>query len=80
MKDSRILIQCRMDQMDKDMVEQSHTTPYSIWKEYLNHPLGLTLSTPGLVVDKPKAKSQSKAQSPKSPKKVTEVFGLWASH
>ena len=46
--------QCRMDQMqvshvDKDMVEQSHTTPSSICEEYLNHPLGLTLSTPGLV-------------------------------
>ena len=30
--------------------EQSHTTPYSICKEYLNHPLGLTLSTPSLVI------------------------------
>ena len=29
---------------------QSHTTPLSICKEYLNHPLGLTLSTPGLVI------------------------------
>ena len=34
---------------DKGMVEQSHTNPESICKEYLNHPLGLTLSTPGLV-------------------------------
>ena len=32
------------------MVEQSHTTPLSICKEYLSHPLGLTLSTPGRVV------------------------------
>ena len=31
------------------MVEQSQTTPESICKEYMNHPLGLTLSTPGLV-------------------------------
>ena len=30
------------------MVEQSHTNPWSICKEYLDHPLGLTLSTPGL--------------------------------
>ena len=29
---------------------QSHTTPLSICKEYLNHPLGLTLSTPSLVL------------------------------
>ena len=48
-------IQCRIYQLqvshvDKDMVEQSHTTPYTICKEYLNHPLGLTLSTPGLVL------------------------------
>ena len=39
-----IQIQCRMDQLkvshvDEGMVEQSH----------VNHPLGLTLSTPGLV-------------------------------
>ena len=33
----------------KDMVELSHTTPESICKEYLNHPLDLTLSNPGLV-------------------------------
>ena len=32
------------------MVERFHTTPKSIGKEYLNHPLGLTLSTPGLVL------------------------------
>ena len=43
-----------MDQMyvshvDKDMVEQSNTTPLCLCKEYLNHPLGLTFSTPGLV-------------------------------
>ena len=35
--------------VDKDMVEQSHTTLYSMCKEYLNHPLGLTLLTPSLV-------------------------------
>ena len=35
--------------VDKDMVEKSHTTLYSICKEYLNHPLGFTLSTPSLV-------------------------------
>ena len=32
-------------------MEQSHTTPFSQFvshKEYLNNPLGLTLSTPGL--------------------------------
>ena len=39
----------QVSHVDKDMVEQSHTTPKSICKEYLNHPLGLTLSTPGLV-------------------------------
>ena len=32
------------------MVEQSHSTPESICKEYINHPLGLTLSTPALVI------------------------------
>ena len=32
----------------QDMVKQSHATPQSICKEYLNHPLGLTLETPGL--------------------------------
>ena len=31
-------------------------------------------------IDKPEAKAQSKAQSPKSPKKGKEEFGLWASH
>ena len=31
-------------------------------------------------IDKPEAKSQSKAQSPKRPKKGKEEFGLWASH
>ena len=42
---------CRspISHVDKDMVEQYHTNPQSISKEYLNHPLGLTLSTPGLV-------------------------------
>ena len=30
-----------------------------------------------LLIDKPEAKAQSKAQSPK---KVKEEFGLWASH
>ena len=44
-------IQWRKDQMqvsyvEKNMVEQS------IYKEYLNHTLGLTLSTPGLVLPK----------------------------
>ena len=51
-------IQIRKDQMEvshaeKNMVEQSSTVPYSqsiICKEYLNHTLGLTLSTPGLVI------------------------------
>ena len=32
----------------KNMVEQSRAL--SIYKEYLNHKLGLTLSTPGLVL------------------------------
>ena len=32
------------------MVEQSNITPLSLCKEYLNHPLGLTFSTPGLVL------------------------------
>ena len=46
-------IQCRKDHMqvyyvDKNMVEHSSTVPYSINKEYLNHTLGLTLSTSGL--------------------------------
>ena len=40
----------QVSHVDKDMVEQSHTTPSSIFKDYLNHPLGLALSTPGLVV------------------------------
>ena len=31
-------------------------------------------------IDKPEAKSQSKAQSPKKPQKGKEEFGLWASH
>ena len=35
---------CRKDQV------QSNTVPQPIYKEYLNHPLGLTLSTPGLVL------------------------------
>ena len=44
-------IQWRKDQMqvshvEKNMVEQS------IYKEYFNHTLGLTLSTPGLVLPK----------------------------
>ena len=38
-----------MQVIDKAILKQSHTTPYSICKEYLNHPLGLTLSIPGLV-------------------------------
>ena len=33
-----------------------------------------------IVIDKPEAKSQSKAQSPKKPQKRKEEFGLWASH
>ena len=32
------------------------------------------------TIDKPEAKSQSKAQSPKKPQKGKEEFGLWASH
>ena len=47
-------IQCWMDELyvsheDKDIVEQSNTNPQSICEDYLNHPLGLTLLTPGLV-------------------------------
>ena len=34
--------------VNKNMVKQSSTVPLSIHKEYLNHTLGLTLSTPGL--------------------------------
>ena len=49
MLDTQIL--CRKDQMqvsnfDKDMV--SNIVPL-VYREYFNHPLGLTLSTPGLV-------------------------------
>ena len=33
----------QVSNVDKD------TVPQSIYKEYLNHPLSLTLSTPGLV-------------------------------
>ena len=33
-----------------------------------------------VFIDKPEAKSQSKAQSPKKPQKGNEEFGLWASH
>ena len=40
----------QVSHVDKDMVEQSHTTPQSICKQYLNHPLGLTLSTTSLVL------------------------------
>ena len=36
--------------VEKNMVEQSSTVPNTIYKEYLNHTLGLTLSTPGLVI------------------------------
>ena len=39
----------QVSHVDKDMLEQSYTIPQSISKEYLIHPLGLTLSTPGLV-------------------------------
>ena len=48
-------IQCRKDQIqvshvEKNMVEKSSTVPKkSIYKEYFNPTLGLTLSTPGLV-------------------------------
>ena len=35
--------------VDMNMVEQSSTVP--IDKKNLNHTLGLTLSTPGLVID-----------------------------
>ena len=35
--------------LDKDKeMEQSNTVPKSIYREYLSHPLGLTLSTPSL--------------------------------
>ena len=37
---------CPISLVNKDMVEQSHTTPES----NTTHPLGLTLSTPGLVL------------------------------
>ena len=37
--------------VDKNMVEQSSTVPQSIYKEYLNHTLGLTLS--GLLLKPP---------------------------
>ena len=39
-----------MDHVEKNMVQQSSTVPLSIYKEDLNHTLGLTLSTPGLVI------------------------------
>ena len=45
--------------VDKNMLEQSSTIPYSIYKENLNYTLGLTLSTPSLVsyfVDKRSSK------------------------
>ena len=34
--------------VEKNMVEQSHSSLYLIYKEYLNHTFGLTLSTLGL--------------------------------
>ena len=40
----------QVSHVDKDILKQSRTIPQSIYKEYLNHPLGLTLSTLGLVV------------------------------
>ena len=40
-------IQCKKDQMQ--VVEKSSIVPYSIYKEYLNQTLGLTLSTLVLV-------------------------------
>ena len=39
----------KVSNVDKDMVEQSTTVPNSQSITYLNHTLGLTLSTPGLV-------------------------------
>ena len=36
----------QVSHVDNDIVEQSPTIPQSISKEYLIHPLGLTLSTP----------------------------------
>ena len=40
----------QVSHVDKNMLEQSSTLPQSIFKEDLNHTLGLTLSTPGLVL------------------------------
>ena len=40
----------KVSHVGKYTVEKSHTTPSSICKEYFNHSLGLTLSTPGLVM------------------------------
>ena len=42
----------QVSHVDKNMVEQSSTVPLSIYKEYLNPALGLTLSPPGLVAFK----------------------------
>ena len=41
----------QVSHVEKNMVEQSSTVPnsQSTYKEYLNHTLGLTLSTLGLV-------------------------------
>ena len=42
-------IQCRKNQLQVSYVEKNMTTSQSSYKEYLNPPLGLTLSIPGLV-------------------------------
>ena len=39
----------KVSHVEKNMVEQSSTVPNTL-KLYLNHTLGLTLSTPGLVI------------------------------
>ena len=41
----------QVSHVEKNMVDQSSTVSnnLSIYKEYLNHTLGLTLSTPSLV-------------------------------
>ena len=39
------LVQRRMDKMQVSNVDKSNTVPQSIYKEYLNYPLGLTVLT-----------------------------------
>ena len=51
----------QVSHVEKNMVDQSSPVPnIQNYKEYLNQTLGLTLSTPGLVV------AVVKSQSPKS--------------